>query len=119
MDRKGFLLVTMEPPPALEEEFNAWYDTEHVPQRMAIAGFETGRRYVCPSGSPRYLAVYDLAHRGVLESEAYLRVSLDRSTPWTRRIGNRVRNSASSSKSQSSPSGGGGGRSFSARSRRS
>src|SRR5215813_11634719 len=59
---KGFLLVTMEPPPAFEEEFNAWYDTEHLPERLALPGFETARRFVCISGHPRYLAMYDLAH---------------------------------------------------------
>lgn len=43
---KGFLLVTMEPPPAIEEEFNDWYDTEHVPERAFIRGFESAHRYV-------------------------------------------------------------------------
>jgi len=88
---KGFLLVLMQPPPALEEEFNAWYDTEHVPQRMAIPGIETGRRYVCVDGYPRYLAMYDTADPQVFDTEAYLSVSLDRSTPWTKRIAGRVR----------------------------
>jgi hypothetical protein len=89
--RKGFLIVLMDPPPAFEEEFNAWYDTEHLPQRMAVPGFETGRRYVCVRGAPRYLAVYDTTSPAVLESEAYLQCSLDRSTPWTKRIASRAR----------------------------
>lgn len=90
-DRKGFLIVLMDPPPAFEEEFNAWYDTEHLPQRMAVPGFETGRRYVCIRGAPRYLAIYDMTSPAVLESEAYLQVSLDRSTPWTKRVASRAR----------------------------
>ena len=61
MADKGFLLVTMQPPPAFEEEFNAWYDTEHLPERLAVPGFETALRFVCISGHPRYLAMYDLA----------------------------------------------------------
>ncbi|PWT70876.1 MAG: hypothetical protein C5B46_09080 [Proteobacteria bacterium] len=88
---KGFLLVLMDPPPAFEEEFNAWYDTEHLPQRMAVPGFETGRRYVCVHGAPRYLAIYDVTSPAVLESEAYLQCSLDRSTPWTKRVASRSR----------------------------
>ena len=31
---KGFLLVLMQPPPTLEEEFNAWYDDEHIPRLL-------------------------------------------------------------------------------------
>src|SRR6185436_12287249 len=27
---RGLLLTMTEPPPAMEEEFNAWYDTEHL-----------------------------------------------------------------------------------------
>ena len=27
---RGLLLTMTEPPPAMEEEFNAWYDDEHM-----------------------------------------------------------------------------------------
>jgi hypothetical protein len=91
MSKKGFLLVLMQPPPSFEEEFNAWYDTEHVPERLAVPGFETGLRYVCLSGTPRYLAMYDLEGPAVLETPAYLRVSFENSSPWTKRVVSRVR----------------------------
>ena len=91
MDRKGLLLVTMEPAPAAEEEFNAWYDGEHVPERLAVPGFETARRYVCIEGFPRYLALYDLASPDVLDSPAYHRVGGVNSSPWTKRVTSRVR----------------------------
>ena len=91
MVRKGFLLVLMDPPAAFDEEFNAWYDTENVPQRMAVPGFETGRRYVCIAGSPRYLAMYDMTTPQIVGTEPYLAVSLDRSSPWTKRVTSRVR----------------------------
>jgi len=91
MENKGFLLVLMQPPPAFEDEFNAWYDTEHVPERLAVPGFETALRYVCISGAPRYLAMYDIQTPAVLDSEAYLRVSFDRSSPWTKRVTSRVK----------------------------
>ena len=64
---KGFLLVLMDCPTYLEDEFNAWYDTEHIPERLAIPGFETGLRFVCLEGHPRYLAMYDLERPEVLE----------------------------------------------------
>src|SRR5215207_520609 len=88
---KGFLLVLMQPPPTFEEEFNDWYDTEHVPERLAVSGFETALRYISLSGAPRYLAMYDLASAKVLESPEYLRVAFDKSSPWTQRVTKRVR----------------------------
>jgi hypothetical protein len=91
MDNKGFLLVLMQPPPALEDEFNAWYDTEHVPERLAVPGFETALRYVCLSGTPKYLAMYDVKDPAVLDSQEYLRVSFEQSSPWTKRVTSRVR----------------------------
>jgi hypothetical protein len=91
MPNKGFLLVLMQPPPAFEEEFNAWYDTEHIPERCALPGFETGLRFVCLDGAPKYLAIYDLARPEVLESPDYDRVAGDKSGPWTRRVTSRVR----------------------------
>jgi hypothetical protein len=92
MSRKGYLLVLMHPPTALEEEFNAWYDTEHIPDRLAIPGFETGQRFhSLDGGVPRYLAFYDLASADVMASPAYLRVSFEQATPWTKRIIARAR----------------------------
>ncbi len=92
MAQKGFLLVFMNPPPAFDEEFNAWYDTEHIPERLAVPGFLTGLRYINISGgAPRYLAMYDLAHFGVLDTPEYLRVAFDNSSPWTKRVTARAR----------------------------
>ena len=90
MTDKGFLLVVMDVPPAFEEEFNAWYDMEHLPERLAVPGFETGLRFVCLSGHPRYLAMYDLARPEVLQTPEYLQVSFGNSTPWTLRVLQRV-----------------------------
>jgi hypothetical protein len=75
----------------MAEEFNDWYDLEHVPERAAIAGFHNARRFVCVEGWPRYLALYDLEHVGVLQSPAYRAVAGDRSSPWSKRILPRIR----------------------------
>jgi len=87
----GFLLVTMEPPAELEEEFNDWYDMEHIPGRGGIPGFETARRLVCISGWPRYLALYDLAGVGVLDSAFYQQAAWASFSPWTKRMLGKVR----------------------------
>jgi hypothetical protein len=92
MPQKGFLLVFMNPPPAFEEEFNAWYDSEHIPERLSVPGFLTGLRYINLSGgAPRYLAMYDLESYGVMETPEYLRVAFDNSSPWTKRVTARAR----------------------------
>lgn len=83
---KGLLLVMMEPPATLEEEFHDWYDSEHLPQRLDLPGFESGSRWVCLSGWPRWLAIYDLASTAALTDPAYVAVSGPNSTPWSRRI---------------------------------
>jgi hypothetical protein len=91
MPNKGFLLVLMQPPPAFEDEFNAWYDDEHIPERCGTPGFEGGLRFVCLDGTPKYLAMYDLARPEVLQSPEYLRTSGDNATVWTKRVTSRVR----------------------------
>ena len=84
--KRGLLLTMTEPPPGMDEEFNAWYDQEHLPERLAIPGFRSARRWVGegPPGCGRYLATYELDSASVLESAAYL-ARLNAPTPWTRR----------------------------------
>ena len=89
-DAKGLLLAMMEPPPAMEEEFHEWYDTEHFPERAGTEGFLTANRFVCVEGWPRYLALYDLADISVLRSEGYARIAGDNYSIWTGRIIPRV-----------------------------
>jgi hypothetical protein len=85
-DAKALLLVTMEPPAGLEEEFNDWYDTEHFPQRRALPGFLSASRWVCLKGWPKYLALYDLDRLQALETPDYQAVSGVKGTPWSKRI---------------------------------
>ena len=82
---KGLLLVMMESALNDDDEFNAWYDNEHIPERAGIPGFISATRYVCRSGFPRYLAVYDLETADVLNSDAYRAIAGDNLSIWTRR----------------------------------
>ena len=86
MANRGLLMVIAEPPVAMEEEFNAWFDTEHFPERMSVKGFMTGRRFVSCDRMQRYLVLYDLAEVGVLHSDDYRAHTGDNLTPWSRRI---------------------------------
>src|SRR5688500_10168309 len=86
MSRLGLLLTLTEPPPAMEEEFNAWYDGEHLAERLAIPGFRSATRWVAdvPPGQGKYLATYELDSVKVLSSPAYL-ARFQNQTPWSRR----------------------------------
>ncbi|HWL47044.1 MAG TPA: hypothetical protein VNQ31_04940 [Sphingomonadaceae bacterium] len=65
-----------------EEEFNAWYDTEHLPRLGALPGVEGIARFRSTQ-SPRYLALFALAAADVAAGEAWLAAAR---TPWTTRI---------------------------------
>ena len=86
MSHRGLLLTITEPPPAMEEEFNAWYDTEHLAERLAIPGFRSARRWTLdgPSGAGKYLATYELDAPGVLQTPEYL-ARFNNQSPWSRR----------------------------------
>ena len=40
------LIVTAEVDPAVEAEWNRWYDTVHLPDALSCPGVRRGRRYV-------------------------------------------------------------------------
>ena len=84
--KRGLLLTLTEPPPAMEEEFNAWYDEEHLAERLATPGFRSATRWVAdvPLGAGKYLATYELDSAAVLRSPAYL-ARFRNQTPWSRR----------------------------------
>ncbi|MEK7361217.1 MAG: hypothetical protein AAB133_03965 [Pseudomonadota bacterium] len=85
---KGLLLTMTEPPLQMEEEFNAWYDSEHLPERLAIPGFSSARRWVdrqAAAGSGKYLATYELDRPQVLQTPEYLAHVGDNFTPWSKR----------------------------------
>jgi len=86
MTRRGLLLTMTEPPPDMEEEFNAWYDSEHMQERLSIPGFRSARRWVadCQPGEGKYLATYELDSAAVLTSEKYLSY-FNNQTPWSKR----------------------------------
>ncbi|MDP6822482.1 MAG: hypothetical protein QF554_04245 [Dehalococcoidia bacterium] len=88
----GLLLVMMDIDPEHEEDFNRWYDEEHLPERKAIPGFLTARRYEAVEGGPKYLAIYEMDNPEVLDSEAYRYVSEEGRSEWTARVVGRAKN---------------------------
>jgi hypothetical protein len=80
----GLLMVWADVPADKEEEFNRWYNEEHLAERLAVPGFLSAARYEAVKGTPKHLAYYELESPAVLESEAYKRVQQN-PTPWTKR----------------------------------
>jgi antibiotic biosynthesis monooxygenase (ABM) superfamily enzyme len=82
---QGIFLVYTDIEPQHEEEFNAWYNTEHLPELLSLPGFLDAARYVAYKGVPRYLAVYELENAEALKSAEFQKWRANPS-PWSRRI---------------------------------
>jgi hypothetical protein len=68
-----------------EAEFDAWFQGEHLLERLAVPGFLFGRRHQAISGSSGYFNFYLVESPDVLTSRPYLE-RLDNPTPMTRKI---------------------------------
>jgi hypothetical protein len=81
----ALLAVWMEPPSGSEDDFNRWYDEEHLADRTSLPGFLRVRRYLCLRGEPKYLALYELEDKDTLKTDAYAHARQN-PTPWTQRV---------------------------------
>lgn len=64
------------------DQFYAWHDKEHIPERLGIPGFRRGRRYIKQGHSPEWLTVYETTDLRVVVSPEYLE-RLNSPTPDT------------------------------------
>lgn len=71
-------------PPAHEDEFNEWYNTEYLIGNMTVNGVYGARRYLNRAAGPRYLTVYEFAHTEVSRQPAWDRTRSQ--SVWRRRI---------------------------------
>ena len=82
----GLLLVMADIAPEHEEEFNRWYEEEHLDERIALPGFLSARRFTALEGSPKYLAIYDLESPEALQSPAYRHINGPGKSERTKRM---------------------------------
>ena len=82
-------MVWADIPADKEEEFNRWYNEEHLAELLAIPGFLNAARYVAVSGGPKYLACYELESPDVIQGQAYQRHQ-DNPTDWSKKMSPRV-----------------------------
>jgi hypothetical protein len=81
----GLLMTFTQVPPALEADFNEWYNREHLDERINIPGFRRARRYQGIDAAIRYFTTYEALSSDDIASPAYLDV-LKEQTEWSRRI---------------------------------
>ncbi len=81
----GVLLVLNDVVKDMEDEFNRWYQEQHLGDRLGIDGFQRARRYRSVDGQPNYMAVFDCRSIDVLGSSAY-RGRLASPTDWTKKV---------------------------------
>lgn len=90
MAKKGgaiFLVYTDLIDEKYDEEFNAWYNTQHLPQLLALPGVLDAARYVAVKGGPKYLAAYELESVDAVLGPAWEHRPIP---PWDRRMSPRV-----------------------------
>ena len=81
----GILAIWNDVTPGREADFDAWFQGEHLVERLGVPGFRFGRRHEAVSGAPRFFVFYVTDGPEVLTSKPYLE-RLDNPTPMTRMI---------------------------------
>ena len=56
----GLLMVWCDVPSDREDEFNRWYNEEHIAEILAVPGVLNAARYEAVKGGPKHLACYEL-----------------------------------------------------------
>jgi hypothetical protein len=81
----GILAIWNNVAPGHEAEFDAWFQGEHLIERLGVPGFLFGRRHQAISGASGFFNFYLVESPAVLTSKPYLE-RLDNPTPMTKRI---------------------------------
>jgi hypothetical protein len=82
LNAMGELLIWTDIAPEKEEDFNQWYDTEHMQERASIPGFKWSRRYHSETASRPYLALYRTDSLHIFTSAPY-RQAFENQTEWS------------------------------------
>jgi hypothetical protein len=82
-DADFVLTVRLNIPAEKEQDFNEWYNVDHVPALVGVPGVYCARRYVAVEGDPKYLAVYEMNDARVPKTPEWDKA---RNSEWTLRI---------------------------------
>jgi hypothetical protein len=86
-NKKGsaLMMVWVDVPADVEDEFNKWYNEEHIAERLAVPGFLSAARYEAVKSGPKHLAMYEIENADVLNSPEYMKVR-NNPSEWTKRM---------------------------------
>jgi hypothetical protein len=87
---KGALIAAMDFSNVAADEFNDWYDLEHIPERARVPGFLTLQRWIGADNPRQSVAIYDLESLAVLQSLAYRAIGGENLSPWSKRVTGKV-----------------------------
>jgi len=84
---KGMLITFSETPPEVEEDFNEWYNREHIDERVWMPGFHRARRYVDANNNAdiKYFATYETDKVEDLADPEYMELLKDQSD-WSKKV---------------------------------
>jgi len=82
----GLLVAGFNFSPAAEDEFNDWYDTEHIPERQRVPGFVNCERWIGAADPKISIPTYDLESLEVLKSPPYRAIAGENLSPWSKRV---------------------------------
>jgi hypothetical protein len=88
---KGMLITSMDVDPGDEQDFNIWYDREHLAERVGIDGFLEARRWIAEEAPTKYFCTYSTDRFEALSSPAYKKV-LANQTDWSKKHISRFQN---------------------------
>ena len=83
---RGLLVAAFDFSTAHTDEFNDWYDLEHIPERKAVPGFGACERWIGDEQPTLSVATYDLVSADVLRGEAYASIAYDNLSVWSKRV---------------------------------
>lgn len=81
----GILAIWNDCTAGMEREYEHWYRTEHLAERVGVKGFISGWRYVAVDAEPNYFTHYTTESVDVLFSPAY-EERMNNPTPLTQQI---------------------------------
>jgi hypothetical protein len=76
-------IVQADIPDHIADEYNAWYDQEHLPRLVAVSGIRRARRFITIEGAPKYFTAYELEAEDAFATPEAVKA---RKTPWTEKM---------------------------------
>ena len=80
---RGIFMVYVDIDAQHAQEFNEWYNKEHLSELLSVPGILSAARYEAVKGGPQYLACYELESVAVMQTPAFTNRPR---TPWGQKV---------------------------------